>query len=314
MLTTSGEPSDAGSDQPDGASVYDFLYHDARRVGSFLAQFEPHGHLQALTRTLGVTDATATKSGAGGGGGIPSVLSLNASTEGQASHTATEGSSDTYDPLWLNALALLDHLEQRALLNRDLTSAGMGEFVLVRGALTLLDLNVIKAAWEAPSIQKQMFGGLPAQHPGQSRATYEKAKREAEQNIRVALDFLRLTPHGVQVTIRGGAMPAPMWMTLGEAGMVVSASDIMLKHGITVAGVWAALGVLDALPDKGPEDVGSDVGAQDVADAAVALSMSPIGAIAAFLAPMQRAMVGRPAHCYGMTPLLIFREVSASAE
>jgi hypothetical protein len=30
--------------------VLDFLYHDSRRIGSFLSQFEVDGHLQSFTR------------------------------------------------------------------------------------------------------------------------------------------------------------------------------------------------------------------------------------------------------------------------
>ena len=36
--------------EPPNDSVYDFLYHDARRVGSFLAQFDDAGHLQQVTQ------------------------------------------------------------------------------------------------------------------------------------------------------------------------------------------------------------------------------------------------------------------------
>ncbi|MFX6435387.1 hypothetical protein ABTG69_19580, partial [Acinetobacter baumannii] len=43
------------SDQADADSsapfVLDFLYHDSRRIGSFLSQFEEDGHLQQFTRT-----------------------------------------------------------------------------------------------------------------------------------------------------------------------------------------------------------------------------------------------------------------------
>jgi hypothetical protein len=41
-----------------------------------------------------------------------------------------------YDPLWANALALLDYLEQRNLFAHDLAQAGIGQLVLSSGYLS----------------------------------------------------------------------------------------------------------------------------------------------------------------------------------
>ena len=45
---------------------------------------------------------------------------------------AGEGLQRVYDPLWTNALTLLDFLALEDLLNRDINSANLGQFVLLR--------------------------------------------------------------------------------------------------------------------------------------------------------------------------------------
>ena len=49
MLTKGKKASGEEPDDPSQDSVYDFLYCDTRRIGSFLAQFDVSGHLQQVT-------------------------------------------------------------------------------------------------------------------------------------------------------------------------------------------------------------------------------------------------------------------------
>ena len=86
--------------------------------------------------------------------------------------------------------------------------------------------------------------------------------------------------------------------------MVTKTSDLLLKHGSIIQGEWAIVGVLDAMPDGGAPAEGYD------AEFASLLGGSVIGTAAAHLGPVARNMLGRPAGSYGMTPLLIFREIS----
>jgi hypothetical protein len=37
-------------DEPQNDSVFDFLYCDSRRIGSFLAQFDDSGHLEKIVQ------------------------------------------------------------------------------------------------------------------------------------------------------------------------------------------------------------------------------------------------------------------------
>jgi hypothetical protein len=84
-------------------SVYDFLYYDARRIGSFLAQFDDSGHLQQVRQS-----DTARKGNKRGfkitaGAGAPLVGTGNVGFETQPYDTGSESSERIYDPLWSNA-------------------------------------------------------------------------------------------------------------------------------------------------------------------------------------------------------------------
>jgi phage gp16-like protein len=67
MSAKSEKTSTEGLDRPERDSVNDFLYNDARRIASFLSQFDKDGHLTALVRTQGITESTGSNYGGTGG-------------------------------------------------------------------------------------------------------------------------------------------------------------------------------------------------------------------------------------------------------
>src|SRR3954453_15598344 len=84
-LKSEGHGSDPGH-SAERATVLDFLYHDARRVGSFLAKFQDLGLIQDIKQTESASDTASDRTTASGG--------FRALVHGQASHdraTTTEG-------------------------------------------------------------------------------------------------------------------------------------------------------------------------------------------------------------------------------
>lgn len=143
-MTASG----AEHDEQSIGSVYDYLYYDARRVGSFLAQFDPSGHLQQITQTDSVSKGTKRGYSVKLGGSVPVPGSPEAA-EGsltfgrEPGQTGSEGMSRIYDPLWTNAKLLLDYLDEQNLIKRDLASATMGQFIVATGEISVLDLATV---------------------------------------------------------------------------------------------------------------------------------------------------------------------------
>jgi hypothetical protein len=68
------------------------------------------------------------------------------------------------------------------------------------------------------------------------------------------------------------------------------------------------LGILDAMPETTDGDplVGST--SRDIANVRTAFASNPFGEILVGLATMARQL-GRPPHAYGLTPLMVYREV-----
>src|SRR5262245_33318773 len=152
MSKNDDRASAEGHDEPANDSVYDFLYHDARRVGSFLAQFDDAGHLQQITQSDAVTKGSKRGWRVGLGGGMSPVGNAEASLELGPQQSGSETSERVYDPLWTNARTLLDYLSERDLIERDIHNARIGQFVLASGALTIIDLPMLKGAWDKKTV------------------------------------------------------------------------------------------------------------------------------------------------------------------
>lgn len=220
-----------------------------------------------------------------------------------------------YDPLWANARALLDYLTQRNMVRNDIASAAIGQFVLVSGQLLLLDLAMLKSAWEKPPIQRLMKAGMNHQlkssgrNREQRRAAEKSALSQGEAQFEVLVALLSMMPHAVQVRLIGNNVN--VWCTLEEGAIAGLSSNLILKHGALLGGSWNMLGVLDASPYD-PEFKNDDGEGEAEIFARIAETM--VGALAARLGPITRTVMGRPPSAYGVTPLLIFRDVSAERE
>lgn len=303
------EPPVAGSEDH---SVLDFLYNDSRRIGSFLSQFEV-GHLQQITQTKEAERGKTASTETGAKGGLPGFAGGAYKQNQQTSLSAAEGSSRVYDPLWSNARAFLDHLSERDLIQRDLSAATFGQFVLAKGTLSVLDLASWKDTWALPAIQSKIREGVEEETPEpvgnrqQRKAAQGRAQsRKPVSDMDIVLEMLPGMPHSVQGHIRGPG--GSVWFTLNEEFMAATGGELVLRAGTTLPGEWHILGILDGQPDTTTFEGLAAMGADDLFPPGI--SDSVIGNVVSQFAPLFRFMLGRPASSYGVTPLLIFREVS----
>jgi len=303
-------------DEHQSVSVYDFLYHDSRRIGSFLAQFDEAGHLQRVTQSESTAKGTRRSWSLAAGGGVADLAQGNLSVERGPAEAGAESLERVYDPLWSNALTLLDYLETQEMINRDISKARIGQFVLAQGNLSILDLTLIKSMWSLPSIKAQIAqGARGAGSPGGNRAERRRASKhpssdESLTNAQLLTEIMSIMPHAVQAFLTGEGNQ--IWCSLREDSLVVSSSDLFLKHGASVPGSWHALGILDALPDDdaGADEFGKLTGPTAEQHMAIQLLLGGFGAVVEGLGPLVRTLLGRPSRAFGITPLLLFREVS----
>jgi hypothetical protein len=281
-------------------SIYDFLYVDAKRIGLLLSQFGSDGVLTELIRT---TDATTET----GGKFDIKIVGVN-QKEGEKT-----GLTRKFDPQWLMPLLFLR--EAKDIIVRDIEEAGIGKFVLMSGSLSILDLSMSRLLWDVPFIQQSIAAGatpddmaaLASIIPAASRHDRRAAKARgspatpanpALEYVKAMIEVVKVMPHGTFASISDNA-GHEVFSTLRDDGLVVASSDLMLQHGTTISGDWNIVGVLDALPDAKAQTV---YGPQPFAG-------MPLLAIFQTFGPVARSMLGRPSGAYGMTPLLIFREV-----
>jgi hypothetical protein len=183
--------SDVEREEHESDSVFDFLYHDVRRVGSFLAQFDDAGHLQGLTQSETVSKRLKRGWRFALGGGIPDA---GATGEASIERGPAEGGSETservYDPLWTNARTFLDYLAERDMIQRDIHKGRIGQFVLAKGNLLVVDVTMLKNAWEKPTMKKKMLAGANLEegnrHARRAQAAQKRsdvAQNEQSENI-----------------------------------------------------------------------------------------------------------------------------------
>jgi hypothetical protein len=297
------------SGQQVASSVYDFLYHDARRVGSFLAQLSPYGHLSGVEHNASASSGSKSTSKVGGGIEVPLVAKGTLGADREISEGDQKGLRRTYDPFWTNALDLYEKLDSAGLIERDISKAGLGQFVLVKGSLAIIDLRMVKDAWSVPSIRR-LATQDENDYTGMTKAQKTAAKHETQMNMNMMLDLLPIMPHVVQGSLRSGQ--DNIWASLADECMVASAAEIVLRHGAVLKGQWHMLGILDATPQRddeptvGPGLTAATIGAMN------AFGATMMGQVAITLAPVVRTLMGRPDHHYAVTPVMIFREATGA--
>ena len=159
--------------------------------------------------------------------------------------------------------------------------------MLAQGKLDIVNLGTLHAAWTENPIRKLITAG-----GGQGRG--QRAQMEA------GFSFIRMLPHSIQAVLRG---EITVWCCLQGGGMTTPVDDLLLKHGVAVHGKWSLLGILDAVPDSGVLADDPPVGPED-----------SMATLMRALAPLARQVLGRPPDHYGVTPLLIFREIGQVVE
>lgn len=292
-------------------SVFDFLYHDGRRVASFLAQFDPSGTLTQVSQGVTAERTRSDIQKLEGSGGLPVLAKGAISSTDEAKSRRQDEVMRVYDPMWANARALLDLMDERRMIQRDLASAQIGQIVLVSGSLDVYDLKIMSGFWGLASLRKIIAAArnsLPKLSNAQKSTAAGKqimselqaAEKASRDGMEIFMEMAPNLPHSTHAVIRTNT-EEQLWGSLDPSGLSMAPSDILLKHGIKVPGVWVILGILDAAPE--PLEVRNRPQTPGGEEMAAKLFET--------LVPVIRSFFGRPENAYGITPLLIFRETTA---
>lgn len=189
----------------------------------------------------------------------------------------SEGIEHSFDTSWSIPVEVLAELSNRGRVGSDLKNPKLGNVVLQEAFLRIIDYSTMKDLWE-PAIT--IMGGGERNAPGMK-------------------EFLALMKH-LPNTMHAHFLASEelLWASLNPQYLTVPNADIVLKYGGHVSGSWKVLFMVDAFPDDGREPTSWAAG-----EATEAI----LRAIHAL-----RSQIGRPNGWFGITPLLIFREILAS--
>ncbi len=292
MSKSDDKVSGEAEDEQKNDSVFDYLYCDTPRIGSFLAQFDNAGHLKEITESESASKGTSRglKFGVGasylGTGG-------NLNFDRSPGEHGAEATQRVYDPLWLNARAFMDYLETANLICRDITNARLGQFVIASGSLSVLDTTLLTPLWKS-NILKRGIDKWAKSPEGMKNKDYK-------ETAGMAMEIVPFFPHFPQCKIKGSNFV--VWSTLAPEGMAGTVSDLSLKHGTEIPGEWSILGVLDAFPSPIPTPMAFPESG----------TAKPFESLIKNFSNLARTTLGRSEDAYGMTALLLFRKISTGA-
>lgn len=289
------------SDAKKADSVFDILYADTRRLSSLLSQFSDDGIITEVVR--GAEETTSSQIGIS-----VKIVKADGAELGKSSVLTK------IDPQWLLPLLFLDAAQD--MIQRDIEAAPIGSLVLSQGKLIVTDLAMLKEMWKSEKarqymLQKAAIDEEAGLNRHERRAAGKKGSAKEVTDAELAFELLPLLPHSPQINIIDG--DRTVWASIDERYMNGSASDVMLKHGVKVAGSWSMVSVLDARPFEVRDDEDAYDDHDDILSfserLAIGMTTDNLWKVANELAGPARQALGRPLLSYGVTPLIIFREI-----
>ncbi len=314
MVPKNDEASSNDLEDPEEKdSVFDFLYQDVKRVGSFLAQM-PGGHASS-TKQIVASETAGGQSTKLSAGGAAAFVKANAEESDHNTTTNRDSLERSVDPFWSNAVDLLNLLTQNNIINYNIETAGLGSFVLITGELLIIDTANSRPPLTIPEVKSHLqrnqvalalkinkFITLVGDSDPDKLNLKDKEKR-AQRDARLSAAIIATLPDTIQIRVRTDAGHVVFCPVVSD-GLIASASSLTMTHGAQMQGIWHVLGIYDAKPDDSTIDI------QSVADRFNLKDSQSLRSAVGYSTLIRS--VGRTNGLYGVTPLLIFRHIGIS--
>lgn len=275
-----------GQEQQNIDCIYDFIYLDTKRLTSFLAQLEDDGVLLSIKNTKHIEEERKDL------GSVGISVATRATTENN--ETIGKQSEKHYDSSTSALYSVIDRLDELGFIQKRIGDVAMGQLLLCSGTITFQDIRMMRNLWDP--IMKLVIHQESNQLGHKNNKVLLQNKSKEADMIKSIISAL---PHALLMTLVSDGKF--LWSSLEEEHLKINSDDITLKHGATFAGHWHVLGVLDAKPDDQIEHpANSPTMGNGLFDGMVEM----LSAV--------RTLLGRPANAYGITPVAIFRTVSAA--
>jgi len=221
-------------------------------------------------------------------GSIPAL----AKGELGATDTTNDAIERQFDAVWSTPLNLIRELQAQDFIHRDIASAALGQIILFRGHIQILDYRLLQSIWEPLMAHQRSL--LPDHTHAQQKE--KKTLAETHKHLTKIAENL---PHLLQ--LRAFNDSHQLWGTLDPASMVAAASDLSFKYGPAIPGEWLVLAVLDAKPFDHEQDLHFPNGLGEI----------EMGMLQ--MAVQLKTLFGRNSIDFGMTPLAIYRQVTPNS-
>lgn len=286
-------------------SLYEFIYIDDYRLKSLIAQINNEGILLEYQTGLTMSSSTSgskknTKSGELGGSAVLAKTSGTKEVMDGNSETEQEGKNLKYDATYASPVQLFELVEANELAYKSLNAAKYGGLLHIKGSLKLIDTSHFKLATKPFNpvlnmIEKMGESGNPY---GFDMSGLEVFTGGDNSIVKSMFSIFEDFPQTINMTMLGKTGKA--WSTLNPESLRINIWDYVLKCGNELPGEWHCLALLDSRPNH----IVSTNASQGSNDSQRLDSM-----VTNVLSSM-RGFLGIEDDTYGVTPILIFREVN----
>jgi len=268
-------------ESPSEEYLSDYAYIDSVRLSHYYGQLSKYGL---------VTQTKHSSKTSGKNLGKIKVKAVVAEGTGHLETGSEEAVELQIDAAFSRPQETLDALYEAGYIGDSIATARIGSLVLAKGHLSIFDIRMLKNMW--PQIAEMIAVSETSQIVNQAQRQKAHAAKKKENEMHVGI--ISQVPHSVQGTFLTEEGDA--WFTLQPEYMRINAEDIVFKHGSDLGGEWHVLGIVDALPDH----------LSPYSEAPARVNSEVESGLRGMLA-MLRLVLGRPAHRYGITPIMIFR-------
>ncbi|MCU8695849.1 MULTISPECIES: DUF6414 family protein [Enterobacteriaceae] len=269
-------------------SLYDFLYVDNQRASSLLAQMHGPGVVTSIKHITAEIDKSMSDAGF-------DLRIVKAKTG--VEETINQTQEKSFDASWTLPINLLDKLDENGLIRKDLNGERLGSTVLCKGRMRIFDISVLQKS--VPFIAKMMEMEQPKLPPKAKKSNFNVEEQFIAPGVTFGMmkEVLNIVPNTLQVDFINEAGQT-IWMTINRDYLTINPDDMVLKYGSSLPGEWYVIGFIDALPEAEEDEIDT-------------LSFEPNSmkdGIHGMLSGI-RGLAGRSSNSYGMTPLVIFRNI-----
>lgn len=268
--------------------MLDFLYADHERVASLVSQIEGVGALVGYERNYEKEKSHGGKAGLS----LPVVSGERAGSVNYNKQLRQE-----FDPLWMNSKKLVDTVAERSRLGPD--EYDYGSLVTLRGKLICLDQSFLSDLLKSDGVIDSIAQGLEMESSNRSGKVQKKEKNDLAKTIK---DFLQSLPLGIVFILF--CDNNAFWFNVKRDYLALQALDIPLKFPVAIGGEWHVTGLIDALPQDHANVLAVFEGMTDKLVFPQAFSI-----LTQLVVPLV-GLFGRPADAYGLSPVVIHREIS----